>query len=75
MNLEIMGEALAKGLIRPETFLWPEQEAGMEILTPALQEVYVLGKQPASYLIEIADQVTAINREVHPEPAMISSTA
>ncbi len=75
MNLEIMGEALAKGLIKPETFLWPEQEAGMEILTPALQEVYVLGKQPTSYLIDIADQVTAINRAAHPEPAMITSTA
>jgi ABC-type glycerol-3-phosphate transport system substrate-binding protein len=63
MNLEIMGEGVSKGLVWPETFFWPENDASLELLTPALQEIYVLGKKPTSYLIEIADQITELNRK------------
>lgn len=63
MNLEIMGEAVGKGLIRGESFFWPKPEESIDVMRNGMDEVLTLGKEPVSYMKEIADKITQLNRE------------
>jgi multiple sugar transport system substrate-binding protein len=61
VNLDVITQAMEMGYPSGREF-FKDNNAASEIITPALQAVFVTGSQPTSYMKEIAQKVTTAQR-------------
>ena len=55
-------EAMEQGYPSGREF-WKDNVSAQQIVTPALEKMYVTGGTPTSYMKEVADQVTAAQKK------------